>query len=169
MASRLSLTPESAHFPTSNFPQQKRDSSGRPVLAFDKDTNETAYWSSVAPQNFISATGNCAVVITYYCTTTSNAAHNVCFFANVETPTQSENLSTGTFFGVGGWINSPVPTTVAGGGGYKQDTIQLPATSIDGLAAGNYFRLALTRDAANVFDTANGDVHVVSLEFRDAA
>jgi hypothetical protein len=169
MASRLALTPESAHFPTANYPQQKRDAAGRPVLAFDQTTNETVYWSSVAPQNFVSAGGNCAVVVTYYCTTTSNTSHNVCFIANIETPSTSENLSTGTFFGAGGWVRSQVPSTVAGGGGFKQETIQLPATNIDGLAVGNYFRLGLTRDAGNVFDTANGDVNVVMVEFRDVA
>ena len=61
MATRFIFTPESAHFPASNFPPLTQVNR-RPALAFDAATDETAYWQAIAPQGF---TGTVTAVVTY--------------------------------------------------------------------------------------------------------
>lgn len=51
---RAVLTPFSAEFPSSNFPGLTTVNA-RPVLAFDAATQETAYWTLVAPQGLSTA------------------------------------------------------------------------------------------------------------------
>ena len=51
---RAILTPFSAEFPSSNFPGLNTVNA-RPVLAFDASTQETAYWTLVAPQGLTGA------------------------------------------------------------------------------------------------------------------
>ena len=59
MATRAIFLPESAHFPTTNFPASSVINA-RPVLLFDATTSETAYWTFVAPQGL---TGTITLVI----------------------------------------------------------------------------------------------------------
>lgn len=165
MASRFAFLPEMAQFPAANFAAFKRDAQNRSVLAFDAGTVEEAYWSAIAPQNFSSA-ANCAVVISYYMASATGSTLNVVFTANVETPTNAEDLDSGSYFAAGANVTSTLPATQ---GYYKQATIELPASLIDGLSAGAYFRLRIFRDAIAAFDTASGDCHVLGVEFRDAA
>lgn len=164
MASRFVFTPESAQLPSSNFPSFKKDSQGRSVLAFDASTSEEAYWVGIAPQNFVGVGGNCVVVVNFYTPSTTTTTHNVVFVANVEAPSSSEDLDAGSFFAQGISTTTTVPSVA---GAYKQAIIELPSGNIDGLAAGNYFRLRIARDAANALDTAAGDAHVLAVEFRD--
>lgn len=42
-------------------------------------------------------------------------------------------------------------------------------TNADSIAAGDYYRLSLNRDADNASDTATGDCYVLAVEVRDAA
>ena len=61
MATRYVGVPESAHFPSSNFPQLTQINQ-RPVLAYDAATDESAYWTDIAPQGL---TGTLTLIITY--------------------------------------------------------------------------------------------------------
>ena len=61
MATRFVGLPHGAEFPSSNFPQLTQINQ-RPALAFDAATDETAYWTDVAPQGL---TGTITVLIYY--------------------------------------------------------------------------------------------------------
>ena len=88
MATRATLTPESAHFPASNFPQFLL-SNRRPVLAFDATTSETAYWTLVAPQGL---SGTQSLIISY--AMASATTGGVAFDVAVEALTSGDAVDT---------------------------------------------------------------------------
>jgi hypothetical protein len=46
---------------------------------------------------------------------------------------------------------------------------EITLTTIDGVTAGDGFRLKITRDATNVADTMTGDAELIAVEVRSAA
>lgn len=160
MASRFTFLPDSAEMPTTNFPQQLRVNN-RPVLAFDAATDETCYWTAVAPQGL---TGTITVLVHYMMASATTGA--VYFQSAIEaiTPGDAVDLDATTSFDTANSGNGTVPGTA----GYEQ-SISITMTNADGIAAGDYFRLSLNRDADNASDTATGDAYVLAVEFRDAA
>ena len=160
MATRYTLTPNSAELPASNFPQLQLVNR-RPVLSFDPATDETCYWTAVAPQGL---TGTITVVVHYIMASATSGA--VYFQAAIEaiTPGDAVDLDAGTSFDAANSGNGTVPGTA----GYEQ-AISITMTNADSIAAGDYFRLSLNRDADNAGDTAAGDCHVLAVEFRDGA
>lgn len=160
MTTRLILGPLAAEFPAANFPQLLTVNA-RPVLAFDASTDETAYWTAIAPQGL---TGAITVVVHYIMASATSGA--VYFQAALEaiTPGDAVDLDAGTSFDTANSGNGNVPGTA----GYEQ-AISITMTNADSIAAGDYFRLALNRDADNGSDNAAGDCYVLTVEFRDAA
>lgn len=163
MATRAVFTPYSAEFPASNFPQLLL-SNRRPALAFDASTDETCYWSGVAPAGL---TGAITVVITY--AMASATSGTVGFQAQLEAITDGDTTDTdaATSFDT---VNNSASTTVPGTAGYI-DQISITMTNADSLAAADYFRLSLNRDAdgSAITDSATGDAYVLAVELRDAA
>ncbi len=161
MATRAILTPDSAHFPTSNFPQLSR-SNARPILAYDASTSETAYWQFVAPQGI---TGTLTAVITYAMAsaTTGGVAFNVA----VEAISDGDAIDTDatTSFDT---VNTGTAGTVPGTAGYI-DQISITLTNADSIAAADLVRISVARAVANGSDTATGDCYVLAVEFRDGA
>lgn len=163
MASRYVGLPFSAEFPASNFPQLMLVNR-RPVLAFDASTDETCYWTDIAPQGI---TGTITLVITYMmASATSNA---VGFQAQIEAVSDgdSTDLDAGTSFDT---VNNSASTTVPGTAGFI-DQISITMTNADSIAAGDYYRISLNRDAdgSAITDSATGDAYVLAVELRDAA
>lgn len=161
MAARTlyTFTPESAHFPASNFPQLlKLATPSRFVLAYDASTNETAYWTFAAPQGI---TTPLTLIVTYIMA--SATANDVDLDAAIEAVSDGDSvdLDAGTSFDS---VNSTDNTTVPGTAGYI-DQISITLTNADSIAAGDYCRISLARDAAS--DTAAGDMYVLSAELRD--
>lgn len=161
MATRLILTPYSAEFPSSNFPQLLL-SNRRPVLAFDATTGETAYWTFVAPQGL---TGTLTAIIHYAMAsaTTGGVAFDVALEAI--TPGDATDTDATTSFDT---VNGGSDATVPGTAGYI-DSVSVTLTNADSIAAGDYVRLSLARDVADANDTATGDCYVFEVEFRDGA
>lgn len=163
MATRAIFTPLSAEFPASNFPALLL-SNRRPVLAFDASTDETCYWSGIAPQGL---TGTITVVITY--AMASATSGTVGFQAQLEAIGDGDATDTDatTSFDT---VNNSASTTVPGTAGYI-DQISITMTNADSIAAGEYFRLSLNRDAdgSAITDSATGDAYVIAVELRDAA
>jgi hypothetical protein len=160
---RFVFTPLSAEFPASNFPQLTL-SNRRPVLAFDAATDETCYWTAVAPQGL---TGTMTAVITYaMASATTNA---VGFQVQIEAITDADTLDTDASTSFDS-VNNSASTTVPGTAGYI-DQISITLTNQDSIAAADYFRLSLNRDADSsaVTDNATGDAYVLAVELRDAA
>lgn len=160
---RAVLLPFGAEFPASNFPQLLLNNR-RPALAFDATTDETAYWTLVAPQGL---TGTMTLVITY-CMASATTG-NVVFQAQVEAITDGDALDTDattSFDSVNNSGQSAVPATA---GHIKQVSITL--TNQDSAAAADYLRISLNRDAdsTTATDDAAGDCYVYACELRDAA
>ena len=147
MATRVICTPESTHFPSSNFAALAA-SNRRPVLAFDASTAETAYWTFVAPQGI---SGTWTAVISYaMASATSGDA------VDTDSATSFDTANTGT--------DSAVPGTA----GYMEQ-VSVTLTNADSIAAGDLVRVSVTRAVANAADTATGDCYVFAVELRDAA
>ena len=162
MSSLFSLSPFAAEFPSSNYPQLVL-SNRRPALAFDAATDETAYWTRVCPQGF---TGVVSVIVTYAMASATSGA--VRFQAAIEALSDGDAVDTDatTSFDTASSAGETVPGTA---GYISQLTIALG--SQDGIAAGDYFRLRLNRDADGTSgtDDAAGDCYVLAVELRDEA
>lgn len=163
MATRFVGIPYAAEFPAGNFPQLTL-SNRRPVLAFDASTDESCYWTFVAPQGL---TGTLTLVITYAMAAATSGA--VGFQAQVEAITDGDATDTDattSFDSVNSSASTSVPTTA----GYL-DQISITLTNADSIAAADYCRLSLNRDAdgSAITDSATGDAYVLVVELRDAA
>lgn len=153
-------TPFSAEFPATNFPQLLL-SNRRPVLAFDASTDETAYWTGQAPQGF---TGTPTLVITY--AMASATSGTVGFQAQLEAITAADAVDTDATTSFDS-VNNSASTTVPGTAGYIGQ-ISITLTNADSMAAADYFRLSLNRDAdgSAITDSATGDAYVLAVELR---
>lgn len=161
MATRAVFTPESAHFPSSNFPQLTT-SNRRPVLAFDTSTSETCYWTGVAPQGL---TGTITVVVTYaMASATSGGVAWDCALEAITSGDATDTDATTSFDTANTGTAASVPATA----GYMSQ-ISITMTNADSIAAADYYRLSLARATANATDTATGDAYVLAVELRDAA
>lgn len=160
MATRFVLTPQSAEFPASNFAAHTLVNR-RPALAFDAATDETVYWTFIAPQGI---TGTITVVVSYVMASATTGA--VYFQAALEAITDGDatDLDATTSFDTANTGSATVPATA----GYV-DQISITMTNADSIAAGDYVRLSLNRDANNASDTATGDAYVLAVELRDGA
>lgn len=158
---RVILSPFAAEFPASNFPQLTLVNR-RPVLAFDASTDETCYWTSIAPQGL---TGTLVAIVTYIMASATSG--KVDFEGSIEAVSDGDatNLASSDSFDTANDNNATVPGTA----GYI-DQITITLTNKDSIAAGDYFRFRLMRDADDgTNDTATGDCYVLSVEIRDAA
>lgn len=159
MATRGIFTPFSAEFPASNYPILTLINR-RPALVFNDTTNQTCYWSMVAPQG-LTSTYSFVITIMMASATTGDTDWDVAVEA--VTSGDATDLDAGTSFDT---VNSTDNTTVPGTAGYAQQ-ITVTLTNNDSMAAADYLRFSLTRDAAS--DTATGDAYFLVAEFRDSA
>jgi len=163
MATRVVCTPFSAEFPSAAFPQLLQ-TNRRPALAYDASTDETAYWTFIAPQGL---TGALTLVVTY--AMASATSGTVGFQAQVEAISDGDTVDTdsATSFDT---VNNSASTTVPGTAGYI-DQISITLTNADSIASGDLVRLSLNRDAdgSAITDSATGDCYVLAVELRDAA
>lgn len=161
MATRATLTPESASFPASNFAPLVLVNE-RLALAFDAGTSEAAYWTLAAPQGL---TGTLTLVISFVMASATSG--NVIWRVQAEAVSDGDSvdLDATTSFDT---ANSSGAVAVPGTAGYlKQASVTL--TNADSVAAGDYLRIRIDRDAANGSDTATGDAYLLLAELRDAA
>jgi hypothetical protein len=162
MATLYPFLPEGAHFPSSN-PAAFLKVNGRPVLAFDAGTDETAYWTGIAPQGL---TAPYTVIVTYFMAAATSGA--VRMQAALEAVTDGDSAplpGSQTSFDTANSAGATVPATLI------FDQLSITMTNADSIQAGDYFRLALNRDADQTSgtDDAAGDCYVTAVEFRDAA
>lgn len=159
MASRFVFNPNSAEYPSSNFPALSLVNR-RPALAFDASTNETAYWTSIVPVGW---TGTITAKIYYIMASATSGDTDWDVAVEAVTDADATDLDAGTSFDT---TNSTDNTTVPGTAGYM-DVVSVTLTNNDSSAAGDYIRFSLTRDAAS--DTATGDAYVLAMEIQDGA
>jgi hypothetical protein len=163
MASRFVFLPETANLPSASFPAPGVDGQNRPFLAFDAAADESCDWTFIAPQDL---SGAITVVITYRMA--SATANSVRWQAALEAITDGDATDTdaGSSFDTANSAGATVPGTA----GYI-DQIAITMTNADSIAAGDYCRLRLNRDADGTSgaDDATGDAQVLAVELRDAA
>lgn len=163
MATRAIFTPLAAEFPASNFPALDVINR-RPVLWFDATTDETCYWSSIAPQGL---TGTVTVVVSYIMASATSGTVGLQVALEAVTDGDAVDLDATTSFDT---VNNSASVTVPGTAGHI-DQISITLTNADSMAAGDYFRLSINRDAdgSAIADTATGDLGILAVELRDAA
>jgi len=162
MATRFVLTPNSAEFPASAFPQLTLINR-RPTLAFDASTQETCYWSFLAPQGL---TGTKTAVISYIMASATSGTVEFEVAVEAITDADATDLDAADSFAT---VNASGAITVPGTAGYI-DQVSVTLTNDDGISAGDYVRLSVSRDADDVTnDTATGDLYLLNVEFRDGA
>lgn len=156
---RLVFTPTAAEFPATNFPALAVDGQSRPYLAFDTTTDETCYWTFVAPQGL---TGALSCIVTYRAASATSGT--ACFEVAIEAISDGDATDTdaGASFDT---VNTASAATVPGTAGYI-DQFSVTLTNNDSIAAGDYCRLRLNRDVSA--DSASGDIQVLAVELREA-
>lgn len=157
---RLTLLPEAAEFPATNFPQLLLVNR-RPVLGFDASTAETCQWTFTAWQGI---TGGLQAVVYYIMA--SAVSGKVDFTGAIEAVTDGDavDLDAGDSFDTANAITAP---TVPGTAGYL-DTFTITLTNKDSIAAGDLCRFQLVRDATDgTNDTATGDCYILAVEIQD--
>lgn len=155
----LTLTPYAAVLPSSNFPQLNH-SNNRPVLGFDASTNESCTWTFYATAGLSGA-----LTAKVYWIAASATSGDVIWTVEVEaiTPGDSTDLDATTSFAS---ANSGT-TTVPGTAGYLAVT-SITLTNDDSIAANDYVRVRLTRNASSGSDTASGDANVLFLAIQES-
>ena len=133
---------------------------GHVVLDFDASTNESAIFSGIMPQHY---DGGGVTVFLHYAMSSAETG-DVDWDAEFERiGDQQQDIDTDSFAAA----NSVDNTTVPGTSGLV-DVVSIAFTNgadMDSVAAGEAFRLRITRDAAS--DTAAGDAELLAVEIRE--
>jgi len=130
-------------------------------LDFDATTNESAVFSAVMPQHYAGTTG--VTVYIHYSMSTATADTVDWDVAFERIGDQQLDIDGDSFAAV----NSVDDTTVPGTSGLV-DVVSIAFTDgadMDSVAAGELFRLKITRDAAS--DDATGDAELHAIEIRE--
>lgn len=162
MATRAVLLPlASEPPPTAAAEVRKTLLNGRPVVAYDASANEGARWTFLATQGLTAP-----YTLRVLGIMASATSGTVVVTAAVEavTPADTFDLDAGESFDT---ANSQVSPTVPATAGYLFLTT-ITVTNADSIAAGDYVRLEVVRDATNGSDTAAGDFYLLAAELRDA-
>ncbi len=132
-----------------------------PVLDFDASTNESVVFSGVMPRNYAGTTG--VTVYLHYSMTSATSGDVDWDVAWERIGDQALDIDADSFAAV----NSVDNTTVPGTSG-NVDVVSIAFTDgadMDSVAAGEGFRLKITRDA--VSDTATGDAELRFIEVKE--
>lgn len=163
MATRFVFLPNAAEFPNANFPQLQtiHSTARRPVLAFDAGTDESCYWTFVAPVGLTTP-----VTARIYYVMASATANGVVFNSALECVTDGDttDLDAAESFDTD---NSSGAVTVPGTAGHI-DVISITLSNNDSITPGDLCRLRLSRNADDGSDNATGDCLVLAAELRDA-
>jgi hypothetical protein len=130
------------------------------VLDLDAASNEDAVFSGVMPQHYA---GGGVTVYLHYAMSSATSGDVDWDVAFERVGDQQQDIDSDSFAAV----NSVDNTTVPGTSGLV-DVVSVAFTAgadMDSVAAGESFRLKVTRDAAS--DTATGDAELIKVELRE--
>lgn len=126
-------------------------------LLFDATTDEAGWWQFRMPQNYASAP-----VLKVQYSMASAITGAVYFQVQVMAVSDNDAADINTeSYDTANSGNATVPATA----GYL-DEISVTLTNADTLAAGDYTKIRLNRDADNASDTATGDAEVVAVSLE---
>lgn len=130
-----------------------------PVLDFDGATNESAVFTGIMPQAYAGTTG---VTVYLHYSMSSDITNDIDWDVAFERiGDQQLDIDADSFEAV----NSVDNTTVPGTSG-NVDIVSVAFTNgadMDSVAAGELFRLKVTRDAANDTSTTDAELHAVEI------
>lgn len=155
----LSFTPQCNEPPASNFATLDTRNN-HPVLDFDDTTNESAVFSAIMPNHY---TGNGVTVVLHYAMTSAEGDTVDWDVAFERIGDQQLDIDGDSFAAVQSVDNTAVPGTTG-----LVDVVSIVFTSgaqMDSVAAGEGFRLKVTRDA--VSDDAAGDAELLFVEIKE--
>lgn len=135
---------------------------GRPCLDYDASTDESAVFSGIMPQNYAGTTG-VDVIIKWAASSDNNNAH-ACYWDAAFENWSALDLDGDSFAAVNSQSGNPNATL----GIITSTTIQFTdGADMDNVAAGDPFRLKVTRDADNGSDDMTGDAEIFAIEIRE--
>ena len=132
-----------------------------PVLDFDATTNESAIFSGVMPQSYVGTTG--VTVYLHYAMSSAEADTVDWDVAFELIGDQGLDIDGDSFAAVNSVDDTEVPGTTG-----LVDVVSVAFTDgadMDSVAAGDAFRLIVTRDAAS--DDAAGDAELVAVDIQE--
>ena len=151
------FTPLDNQPPASNFATLDTRNSIA-ILDFDDTTAESAVFVGVVPQS-ATLTSGISVRIQWMATsaTSGNCRWSAAFeYMNTDLDTDSFDTATAANSAANG--TSGIPSTLT-----------LTCTTIDSLVAGAFFRVKITREAADGGDTMTGDAELIAVELQQVA
>lgn len=156
----ITFTPAANEPPTSN-PATLDSRNGHPVLDFDASTDESAIFSGVLPRSYSGGGLTVTPIWGGTSATTGNVVWNAKFERLEDEGTDMDSDS----FASAQAATGAAPST-SGALQYTPITFTSGA-QMDSLAAGEMFRLKVTRDADNGSDTMAGDAELVGVEIKE--
>lgn len=154
------FTPQCNEPPSANFATLDTRN-GHPVLDFDADADESAIFSGIMPNDY---RGSGVIVYLHYAMTSAEI-NTIDWDVSFERIGDQQLDIDGDDFAA---VNSVDNTTVPGTTGLV-DVVQVAfanGADMDSVAAGEGFRLKVTRDAIN--DDAAGDAELLFVEIKEA-
>jgi len=153
------FTPLHNEAPSANFATLDLRN-GHPVLDFDAASDEDAIFTGVLPRNYSGGGITATLIWLATSATTGDVVWNTAI-ERIDTGTDTDadsfataNAATATTSGTSG---APTYTGIAHTSGAQMDS----------LAAGEAFRLKVTRDANNASDTMTGDAELLAVEIKE--
>lgn len=128
------------------------------ILDFDAATNESAIFLGIIPE---AASLGSGLKIRIIWTATSATTGDTVWSTAIERMT--------TDIDVDSFDTAASVTTTTNATNGVPNYSEITLTTIDGVTAGDGFRIKITRDATNVADTMTGDAELIVVEVRSAA
>jgi len=148
--------------PASNFATLDTRNS-IPVLDFDPDTDESAEFGGFMPRNY--AGGGITVTIGWMATDTTVTPHSVVWDAAFKSVSDdADDLDSKSFAAANSVTDQEA--SASGEVAYAEITFT-DGADMDSVAAGEYFRLRITRDADNGSDSLTGDAELLFIEIKE--
>ena len=149
----LNNEPPSTNFATLDF------RNGHPVLDFDGSTNESAIFSGVMPRHY----GGAGITVYLHYAMTSDTTNDVDLDVAFERiGDQQQDIDSDGFATAQSVDNTTVPST---SGNVDVVSIAFTQAQSDNVAAGEAFRIKVTRDATN--DTSTTDLELLAVELKE--
>lgn len=156
--------PQDGEPPSSNYPTLDTRNSVL-VLDYDDTTQETTYFAGFMPRNY--AGGGITVVLGWMATDTTVTPHSAVWeVAFMSVTDDADDLDTKTFAAAN--FVQDTEATASGEVAYASITFT-DGADMDSVAAGEYFRMSVARDAdgTNGTDSLTGDAELVFVEIRE--
>jgi hypothetical protein len=155
------FTPYNNEPPSSNYATLDTRN-GHPVLDFDQSTDEAAVFTGVMPRHYASGGVTVYLHVSASGITTGNYIFDVSF---ERVGDGSQDVDSDGFAAA----QSLAATAVAGTDGHV-DIVNIAFTDgaqMDSIAAGEKFRIKVSRDANNGSDTAAADIELHAVEIKE--